>query len=284
MAYGRPPMTNEWTSLRSPRSFLQSLHCKAIDFGLISQVEFWAISRRVFESFGADVEKNAEEGTASKIADLCKQYNQWRSNWTDMLAIRNGTDGENERTFDLYFSCAKLSLLSHIFRGRPLNGSSASPLVQTLEQQALQEALSTVNFAVGEDSAGVWLQTLPTYFGTVISFACLFLVKVMRGEGPNVKQDLIDESSNLIRMAAKSLTMSPTGIAVARELHSIVQATEPGPHAHPVNLGVSVDTSDNLLSSMDFDFDQLMDTTFDWNIPGFDDEWMCSHDTQLDII
>lgn len=56
LIHGRPPMMREFQSLKSPKVFLQSSLSTPDDLQLISLVELWSVSSRVFDLFGADVE------------------------------------------------------------------------------------------------------------------------------------------------------------------------------------------------------------------------------------
>jgi hypothetical protein len=56
LIYGKPSLTREFESLKTPKAFLGSKFCTPADAKLISQIELWSISSRVFDVFGADIE------------------------------------------------------------------------------------------------------------------------------------------------------------------------------------------------------------------------------------
>src|ERR1700761_7737052 len=70
LIYGRPPITREYRSLNSPRTFLRSRLCTAEDVKLIGQVDFWSISSRVFDIFGADTEAPITKQRATALESL----------------------------------------------------------------------------------------------------------------------------------------------------------------------------------------------------------------------
>lgn len=277
-------MTNEWASLRSPKTFLQSLHCRAIDFSLIGQIEFWAISRHVFESFGADIERKPGSGIADSILTLNDIYDQWHKEWVDIIVMKTQSDNDERRTFDLYFQCAKLYLFSHIFRGRSKD-QLLTPQCDRLEQQALDAALGVLQCVCNQQQAEDWLQTLPSYFEAMISFACLFIAKTVRHEGPKVDEDHINKCQNLLREVSNSLRHSHTAKTISKQLHELVGRTESAhrKYMHTTSAYPEPGDEDMQHIPMDFDFEQLIDSNFDWHLPGFDDFWTCSHDVQLDI-
>jgi hypothetical protein len=275
-------MSSEWTSLCSPKVFLQSLYCKAVDFNLISQVEFWKISKKVFETFGADIERRPGRDIAESTMFLNGAYDQWLKDWTDVVSMRNNDNDDASRTFELNLHCAKLQLLSHIFRGRARHETEPHSQVDHLEQQAL-DAASSILECVSSSQAQTWIQTLPSYFETIIAFACLFTVKTVKREGPRVDEDRIETCKHLLQGAAIALRHSHTAITIAQQLHDLIGLTEMATHSTEVALDKPHNDS---RPSLDFDFDHLIDADFDWNLPGFDDLWACHHasEMQLDII
>lgn len=284
LAFGRPTMTSEWPSLRDPKSFLQSLHCRAVDFGLISQVELWSISRRVFERFGADVERKPGADIVASVTTFVDAYERWRKDWIGVLAIRNHDDDDEKRTFDVYLLCAKLFLLSHIFRGRTKDPSSLSMQVIVLEQQALDAAMGVLRCFTNQQTTERWLKTLPSYFEAMISFSCLFLVKTLRHEGPTTDETKIDHIRDTLRGVSTSLQHTHTGDRIAKQLHELGAVTDTRYHKPHVDSNLPAGTSGSSEIVTDFDFDQLINSDFGWNFPGFNEFWTCSHDVQLDIL
>lgn len=187
LSHGKPPLTRDFHSLKSPRDFLRTEFSLPSDLKLISQVELWSISNRVFDMFGADVDNCVTSQRIKEIPALSQAYERWYRDWLGILTFVEGPGKEpfTRRVFDFYFYSAKLYLFSHIFRGQATDdsmegNSSLSNKADTnngagdFAEAALKSALSIVCLITKE---GGDLQNLPYYIGTVTAFACVCLVK-----------------------------------------------------------------------------------------------------------
>ena len=275
LVYGRPPMTREWKSLRDPRAFLQSPHSRATDLGLISQVELWANSRRVFEQFGADVENFAVSRRTADMLQLGEAYGAWQVSWRSTMAVATQGDAlsETQRVFDLYYHAAKLHLYSHAYRG-PDHG--AGPLAEVrashpLAEYVLDSAIALLQRALGEQDTGAQLQRLPAYFATMIAYAsvCLIRAGVNAEETDDARrrqsQDLITLLAAVLRTASFSHTHPLSAIAKGLEAATCARPTltdqwPPG------------QASEGFDHTM-VDFDAFADDSFDWGLFASDDYW-----------
>lgn len=185
LVYGKPPMTQDFRSLKSPKFLLQSKFSKPEDVKLISQVELWAISSRVFEVFGADIEaaitteRVAELDALSRAIDLC------RSAVLASTSIGNDPSDLSQKLFELYIHCAKLSLFSHAFRGssqRSEMSSNPSQGIEKFQRSALESALAIVQAVAGGNGIEGRLEALPSYIGTMVAFASVTLKKAIEKE------------------------------------------------------------------------------------------------------
>ncbi|KAJ5112544.1 hypothetical protein N7532_000589 [Penicillium argentinense] len=177
LSHGKPPLTRDFHSLKSPRDFLRTEFSFPSDLKLISQVELWSISNRVFDMFGADIDNCVATQRLGEIPALNEAYEQWYGDWLDILTFVEVADPFPRRVFDLYYHSAKLYLFSHIFRGHSRDGTGfTNDTTSDLDEfasSALKNALSIVCDITKEAS----LQTLPDYIGTVTAFASVCLVK-----------------------------------------------------------------------------------------------------------
>lgn len=179
LSHGKPPLTRDFHSLKSPRDFLRTKFSSPSDLKLISQVELWSISNRVFDIFGADVDNCVASQRLTEIPSLSHAYEQWYRDWLSILTFVESVDPFTRRVFDLYYYSARLYLFSHVFRGQaPEERDFAFPGQASNDSEdfadaALKSALSIVCFITNE--AG--LQSLPYYIRTVTAFACVCLVK-----------------------------------------------------------------------------------------------------------
>lgn len=181
LVYGKPSMTREFRTLKNPRAFLQSSFCVPSDAKLISQVELWSISRRVFDIFGADTEASITNERLAELESLGRCFDLCRS------TSISDSDAEStfaQQLFDLYIHCAKLSLFSHTFRGAqksPSAGLTSSPFhaheLDKYKRSTLASALAIVRAVAWGEHVPRRLEYLPSYFGTMIAFASVSLLK-----------------------------------------------------------------------------------------------------------
>jgi hypothetical protein len=184
LIYGKPPMTREFRTLRSPKAFLQSEFCTSDDIKLISQVDLWGISSRVFDIFGADIEASITSERIAELDTLSRTYDICRSTILGAIPIDPG-DGFPRQLYDLYVHCAKLSLFSLIFRGSSQRCARPSPNpngMEKFEKSALASALAIVQSVSWGREIQQHLEMLPTYFGTMIAFASVSLLKFWNKE------------------------------------------------------------------------------------------------------
>ena len=274
-------MTREWQSLKDPRAFLQSPHAKCTDICLISQVEFWSISRRVFEHFGADVESSLASQRSADVEHLSHAYDKWRQDWLGVLTIQAQKSGFAPYLFDFYFNSAKLHLYSHVFRGasQAQTDIRRSDDTDLLGRQAFESALSVVRCAVEGNEACCWLRYMPSYFGTMIAFASICLVKFSAQE-----QSLTDakrkESLQGLRLLSSALQTITTEGSITHPLVSLAKGLDTAINSGPQNISTNPDsTTDAVTNDSTLDFDQFGSDFINWNFPGFDDYWtMCPDD------
>ncbi|KAK4891270.1 hypothetical protein LTR27_010072 [Elasticomyces elasticus] len=265
LVHGRPPMTREWKSLKDPRAFLQSPYARAADLGLITQVELWAISRCVFEQFGADVENETVASRIEDIQRLSQSYDQWQHAWRSTLAVTSEHREHSLLVFDLYYHSAKLHLYSHIFRG-PNHGAGPLDEVYATNPLAgciLDSAVAVVQCTIREGGFGM-LQRLPAYFDTVIAFASVCLIRAgLRAQESDVKkrtqyQELLANLAAVLQTATDSHPLS--GLAKGLEAATYTRLASEDQHM--------IGQPDGGIGTIDFDFDAFAGDTFDWTLLG----------------
>ncbi|KAK3114831.1 hypothetical protein LTR53_006442 [Teratosphaeriaceae sp. CCFEE 6253] len=275
LVYGRPPMTREWKSLKIPRTFLHSAHSRPMDIGLISHVELWAISRRVFEQFGADVESAAVSGQTAEMLQLGEAYDRWQIDWRDATSVTAQIcpHYEIQRVFDLYYHSAKLHLYSHAYRG-PNHG--AQPLAEVrathpLAEYVLDSAIALLTRTLDGRDTSTRLHKLPAYFGTMIAYAsvCLIRAGIRAEETEETRkkqcQDLITRLAAALRSASLPATHPLSGIAKGLE-------TVTGSRPADVD-GRSPRQSAGDMDETGLGHDAFAEDDFDWNLFASDDYW-----------
>lgn len=182
LKHGRPPMTQEWRSLQAPGAFLHSEHSRHTDLALIGQVELWAISRRVFESFGADVESESAKQRLADSAELDLAYGDWQRHWLQTMAVDAGIRGSHK--CELYYHEARLALYSHMFRGARQKPHNLGDTGTSLVQPALDSALAIARICVEVVQQSRKLPDMPCYHGSMLSYASMYLVRAAQSNLP----------------------------------------------------------------------------------------------------
>jgi hypothetical protein len=263
MKHGRPPMTQEWRSLNNPTVFLHSEFSNHRDLGLISQVELWSATRAVFEQFGADIESAAATQKLPEFNRFSQAYDEWRQTWCSVLAI-----GQRSRTgvSELHFFCARLYLYSHLHRGRTSNkslnsASEADEIINNFQESAL----SVLRLVLGSEER---LLDLPSYFGTMLAFATVSLIKIARDGNAShgLKQDVLHlmyrlRDSLLVIKLPSSCSHPYAGIAKGLE-----QATEglQGNSAPILDNINNMTFDDNVFTDDFWNVDFMMDFGTNW--------------------
>jgi len=174
---------------------------------LISQVELWSISSRVFDIFGADIEATVTSERIAELDALSRTYDLCRSTLLNAIPFDNSGPGEefSRQLFELYVHCAKLSLFSLTFRGSPQRCSWPLPAfnaMEKFERGALESALAVVQSVAWGDEIQRHLEFLPSYFGIMIAFASVFLLKASGKESTIAYVDKNDVTAALGRLVS----------------------------------------------------------------------------------
>ncbi|KAH8810625.1 hypothetical protein F5884DRAFT_853996 [Xylogone sp. PMI_703] len=204
LIYGKPPMTREFRSLKNPRAFLESDLCIPADEKLVSEVELWSINSRVFDIFGADTEATIAIDRIAELDSLNRSFDLCRSTVFGAITMDEGPNDFSDQLFDLHFHCAKLYLFSHTFRGssqKSTRSSATSHRLEKFERGGVESALAIVRSVACGYEIQRRLEMLPSYFGTMIAFASIFLIKICRRETTMLHIDKNEVAASLSRLA-----------------------------------------------------------------------------------
>lgn len=292
-------MTRDLQSLRSPRIFLKSEFVNEdADLSLISQVELWSITGKVFDRFGADIEGfSIVRDRVADLEEFAAAYNRWYQEWSGEVPLVIPVQGQttNEHIclrpkasafnhhifFHLYFYSAKLYLFSHVFRGLQrdhqfmvstdpsgrLTATTPRGDIHQFAEGAMKSAQSIVRAFV-DDIQGVeyqqheepqgWLSKLPVYLGTTTAFASVFSFGVASGCAPQA----FTVSNNAALQPAEV-------IRSLRRLSDLLLARGPGPmtgatHLHPDHplLNVAKNLQNAIGDSSEPESDAVINTQF----------------------
>lgn len=258
-------MTQEWRSLKAPTAFVHTKFSGFQDLGLISQVELWSITRSVFEQFGADVESQAAIQRPMELLGLAQAYDQWLQTWRSMLVF----DSHDHRggILELYYHSSKLYLDSHIYRGKaePV-ATIESSVVDELRNNFRESAVSVLRIMLDQKMR---LLDLPSYFSTMLAFATVALVKMVR-EGDVARTCSKPEILRLLQQLAETLRANQLPHSPPHPLLGISKGLERATES------LQSDASDPLPDATDMNFDESIFMEDIWNMDFTDlgDTWM----------
>ncbi|KIX03321.1 uncharacterized protein Z518_06873 [Rhinocladiella mackenziei CBS 650.93] len=269
IAYGRPPLTRDFSAITPLSEFLKSEFATEDDARLVSQVEIWSISNRVFDQFSLDPEAHLSDQLLPQLRRLGIALDTWRADWNERFHVNECVGNYPRKGVGLHYHFAKLFLCSHVFRRAPPAEGEHSQLEPDLEEfaaVAIHAATSILQVTVVDHEIQSYLHGLPAYFDTMIAFAFVFLLKVILKNPANLRIDKAGISETLDRLAAtlKSITanMHPrhllTSIASSmrklldRFLHGAPQeAGQLTPPSAPMGPPTSFDVNNRWLSPTD---------------------------------
>jgi hypothetical protein len=155
-------------------------------------------------------------------------YDQWYEEWFTMLSFANTTNSFLRRAFDLYFHSARLYLFSHVFRGSQDEGlATFNTDIGKFASDAMKCALAVIKTIVDDTESSSCLERLPSYMATMMTFACVCLVKASRQQGPWTlelqNEDIISYLHRLIRVLRSSPIVNPSHplLSIAKSLEAV---------------------------------------------------------------
>lgn len=262
LKYGRPPMTQEWRTLKTPATFLHSEFSTRRDLSLISQLELWTTTRAVFEQFGADVESSAASQKLDEVDRLGQAYHSWHHTWCSVLGV-NGSAGS---LAELYYNCALLYLHSHIHRGGSQHQMLSPGATLTELHSRFRKSAHAVLRIITD--GGLRILDLPSYFGTMLAFATVSLIKIVR------EDQLLDADRQDILRLLSRLTETFRQIKlphhVAHPFSGIAKGLEHATESFHGSAEQSIAGLDALVSSDNL----LMDDIWNMDFTDFGDNWM----------
>lgn len=224
VAYGRPPMTREDDAIRASLAFLTSKHAVEDDARLVSQVQFWSVGSKIYDTFGVDVEKPMTLSMIEQLRRFSIELDRIRADSMERFTCNPYVGNYPRKGVGLHYHFAKLYLSSLAFRG--IGTPTFKPLdvavdIDEIAQSALLSATSILRSVVTDSEIQTYLNGLPTYFDLMIAFAVVFVLKV---SGPEYASSM---SVDIHQMHA-----------LVRELITVLKNVTR--HLHPRHLLVSV--------------------------------------------
>lgn len=96
-------MTHEFEVLSPVASFSDSKYAAEDDTRLISQVEIWSISTRVFETFGVDTEAPILDRLVPQLRRFGIALDTWRANWNEHFNVNSHVGNYPRKVSDSIF-------------------------------------------------------------------------------------------------------------------------------------------------------------------------------------
>lgn len=192
IAYGRPPLTRDFSSITPPADFLRSEFATEDDMRLISQVEIWNISTRVFDQFSLDPEAHLSDQLIPQLRRLSIALDTWRADWPERFIANEYVGNYPRKGADLHYHFAKLYLCSHVFRKAPVAEGEPlqlGPELKEFAEIAVHAATSILQAIISDEEIQSYFHGLPAYFDTMMAFAFVFLLRVTIKDPVNMWMD-----------------------------------------------------------------------------------------------
>jgi hypothetical protein len=285
LIYGKPPMTRDFRSLKNPGAFLQSRFCNSEDVKLINQVGLWSISSRVFDMFGADTEASIADERVAELDSLNRSFDLCRSAVFGSIIIDDyGPSDFYQQLFDLSIHCAKLSLFSHTFRGSSQRNSNSSTAIHgagKFERSGFESALAVVRTVAGGDEIQKRLEMLPSYYGTMIAFAFISLIKA-KGKEPAMGYLDQDKTSSVLYRLVEVFETSSARVQPGHPLCSVTKSLRiaMGEHCQPGTKLSSVESLPDVTDNDMLSFDNITNNSLGLDLLG-DYDNLLSHSSDF---
>lgn len=240
IAYGRAPMTREFTALIAPSAYLEMEHANTPDdLRLVAQVELWSILSRVFDTFGVNTDMPIPASLLSEFRRLSVALESWRIDANDKLVANTNT---KDIDVGLHSYFAKLYVCTHAFRGVTLT-SAVPHEMEEFADAAVYTAHSLLRSLVASSELQANLQGLPTYFATMVAASVVFLLKMTIKRPANVRIDK-DDACSLLSQVADMLTTVTAGMHSQHVLsHIAVSISKLVSGAKPTSIDPSSSTT-----------------------------------------
>ena len=208
--FGRPPLTRECEGIRNVRDFLKCQHATPDDARLVSQVLRWSICSNIYDAFDFDYSMPLPESRIPRFRKFSVALDELRDEWSNSFDPSQHVGNYPRKGVFLQYYFAKLYLSSHALRGSqsgdPRSRSEESAMeLDEFAHLAVSSALAIVRSVVSDPEVHSFLDGLPVYFDTMIAFAVIFLVKIVKYKySISVRPDA-DEVYQLLVTLSKTL-------------------------------------------------------------------------------
>lgn len=203
-----------------------------------------------------------------------------QAEWTNRLSANAHIGNYHQKEASLQFHFAKLYLCSHVLRG-----VQPDPYVQRISSEALGacefaniaifSAESIIRAVISDEEFRSYLNGLPTYFHTMITFATVFLLKTSTRRSTYIQLDvqevhhLLNTLVTMLEQVADNLHPRHLLVNLTKSIHEIlrriglVQITSTAASNSPSPMVLEPSNQSHLQSDpLQADFDFLTDEIF----------------------
>lgn len=234
--FGRPPLTRQCEAVRSVRKFLDCSQSKETDGRLVSHVLRWSVLSDAVDSFGVDVNRPIGDSDLPSLRRYNITMDSLRAEWMEKFAPSAHIGNYPRKGVVLQYHFSKLYLCSHAFRG----GASRAARTQTQSSEVIMEldeiangavraAMSILRLVNADEEMQSFFDGLPIYFGTMVAFAIVFLLKVSTKYSTLVQvnqneiQPLVLETVKALEKVTSSMHRRHLLVSIAKGMRSLVQ-------------------------------------------------------------
>ncbi|KAF2094996.1 hypothetical protein NA57DRAFT_9996, partial [Rhizodiscina lignyota] len=179
IAYGRPPVIDQDTSISCHELFLQLPGITNADTRLHSQVGVFLILSKIFMAFGPDSTKELSHQDFRAIAQFNADLNTWKVTWEPRLAPNKYVGFYPAKGVHLHYHFGRLQLNSLALRGiTPSPAMILSSERRECANIAISSAIACLKLVLEEPSIRDAVVGVPLYLHTNIVFAAVFLLKM----------------------------------------------------------------------------------------------------------
>jgi hypothetical protein len=256
-------MSHGCASIKSAMKFLETENAGEDDVRLVSQVKIWSIYSDIFNCFGTETGKPVPSSQLPQLRRFAIALDTWHADWRERFSPNEKVGNYPAKGVGLHYNFAKLYLCSHAFRG--LDASPLPTLLPELQEVANTAvicATSILGSLNTDEELQLLLNGLPLCFDMMITFAIVFLLKVVT-KYPNTIWmdkfrilDIVNLTINIFQGGASSMNQKHLIVSVAPALRKLLQKVQetpaPRPDAEPAHPPLSPDPSISRQSEIDW--------------------------------
>ncbi|KAK2609098.1 hypothetical protein QQS21_002325 [Conoideocrella luteorostrata] len=270
IAYGRPPVISEDSTLSCHEDFLRLPGVTMSDHRLHSQVGVFIILSRIYNAFGPDRSRMIANDEFEILRRFDVDLAHWRDKWKPRLGkqlhslqkerfqLLNIIAAPNPHVADypakgviLHYHFARVQLFSICLRGlRPTEQYRMSNERREFVNLAIGSAFGALELILNDPDMRPAVVGVPLYLLTTIAYACVFLMKAQtqwRSASLNIGYEgvvsviegivaLLDETSPCVRHVAHYLGRGLNGMLKKFREHNAADRQQVQQNGQPVPL------------------------------------------------